>query len=136
MKYNLTEITNAEHDGVIVYICDIRHNDSPFSKLIRNVPPIKVIIQSNDELPSNKRVNYSLSHFKKLNKYDEPLKSSIIKPFDNTGYRSFTGIGLNVFDNMDECIEFYKAQRLVISTDMKKEISSFEDKYIQFLDEF
>ena len=39
--------------------------------------------------------------FCKLNKNDEPLKSKIIGMYDNTGYRSYVDVPLNIFDNKE-----------------------------------
>ena len=95
-------------DGQIVYICDYRYNDI-FNKPIRHVEPTRVIVVSNEELPKNKRIYYSRTHFKPINKSGKVM-SKIIAPFDNTGYRNFTGVCVNIFDSMEECIEKYNKQ--------------------------
>lgn len=94
--------------GNCVYICDHRFNDIN-SKAIRHIKPQKVAVISNDDLPKNKRVYYSRYHFRPLNSKGLPT-TKIIAPYDNTGYRSFTGVSLNIFLDENECIEYYKKQ--------------------------
>jgi len=111
MKY--TELQNAIASGEVntgdkVYICDYRFNDID-NKAIRHVKPQEVVLCSNFDLPENKKVYYSNHHFKPLNKKGKML-SKIIVPYDNTGYRSYTGVSLNIFLTMEECIEFYTQQ--------------------------
>jgi hypothetical protein len=40
----------------------------------------------------------------------EGVTSRIIPPFDNTGYRSYPGEMLNIFDNYQECADLFKLQ--------------------------
>lgn len=94
-------------EGHNVYVTDIRIA-SGGNKFIRNVPPTRVTILSNDKLPVGKTVYYSEFHFVPM-KGDKLLKK-IIAPFDNTGNRSFTGTSLHVFENLDECVHFYNQQ--------------------------
>lgn len=98
MQIPINEIARGEHDGKIVWICDYVRPDFS-NKPIRNLPPVKVLICVNDAAD---RIYYSNSHFKKLNGKGEPIKSGI-KPFDNTGYRSYAGNPVSVFDNEEEC---------------------------------
>ena len=107
MKLNIKDIANGKLDGKTVYICDLRYNDYS-NKPIRQVKPTKVLIRSNSE--TNTRVYYSESHFIPFNKKDEPIKTKVIKPYDNTGYRSYTGEPLNAFDTLEECEKHYKKQ--------------------------
>ena len=104
MQIPIDEIVNGSRDGQIVWVCDYRRPDLG-NKPIRIVSPTRVIVCENDP---EARIYYSRSHFKKLNAKDEPIKSKIIKPFDNTGYRSYTGEPVAVFDNRDECVEHWK----------------------------
>lgn len=99
MQIENENIRNGSMDGEYVYICDYRRTD--FSKKAsRNVEPTKVLVRSNTE--TNKRVYYSNSHFVKLRKDGTP-SSKVIGLFDNTGFRSYTGVALKVFDNEAEC---------------------------------
>ncbi|PHA03004.1 hypothetical protein COE51_01285 [Bacillus pseudomycoides] len=94
--------------GDEVFICDYRFNDID-NKAIRHVKPQKVVLFSNDDLPKNKTVYYSEYHFRPLNAKGKAL-SKIIAPYDNTGYRSYTGVSLNIFLTEEECVEHYKQQ--------------------------
>lgn len=94
-------------EGHNVYVTDIRVA-SGGNKFIRNVPPTRVTILSNDKLPVGKTVYYSDFHFVPM-KGDKLLKK-VIAPFDNTGYRSFTGTSLHVFEDLKNCTEFYNKQ--------------------------
>lgn len=115
---NVTEIRNKWQsvegyenlDNVIgkdVWICDYRIND-PNNKPIRNVQPKMVRVFNNDDLPKNKNVYYSPIHFREI-KGDRVL-STIIKPYDNTGFRAYTGVCLNIFENKDDCICYFNGQ--------------------------
>jgi hypothetical protein len=89
--------------GQEVYVCDFRWDD--FDKRpARNIRPTKVLIRDISE--TTKRIYYSnvfLSEIKKENL----LKSSMIKIYDNTGYRSFPGVPLNIFTTENEAIKYY-----------------------------
>jgi hypothetical protein len=95
--------------GQKVYICDYRQEDLN-KKPIRNVQPMTVQVVSNDDLPKNKTVYYSDVHFRMIKNKGEGVTSRIIPPFDNTGYRSYPGKMLNIFDNYQECADLFKVQ--------------------------
>lgn len=136
MEINIEEIRNGSLNNKKVWICDLRtNNDSAFAKPIRSVKPTEVIIQSNETLPKNKKVYYSESHFRPLKRDGEP-SSKIISLFDNTGYRSYTGVPVNVYDNEEEAVAKYKEQKEYLKELMLKEIrykqqqiEEFEEKY-------
>jgi len=134
MIINTKKIENGELDNKVVFICDIRHNGNPFEKFIRNIEPTEVMIMSNNTLPKNKRIYYSESHFVKLKKDKTPSKT-VIGLFDNTGYRSYSGVALNVFDNMDECKKIYNNQKKKIAEDMEIEIENLTEKMKNFIKE-
>lgn len=94
--------------GDTVWVCDYRHDDIT-EKPIRNIKPTEVVVVNNDDLPKNERVHYADIHFKPIGKNGEMLKK-IIKPYDNTGYRSYAGVSLNIFFTKEDCIEKYKEQ--------------------------
>jgi len=94
--------------GQVVYICDYRFIDIN-NKPIRHVKPTKVMVVDNSELPKNKTVYYSETHFRPFTKTGK-VSNKIIAPFDNTGYRYRTGGCVNIYDNMEECIEKYNKQ--------------------------
>ncbi len=102
------EIKDNLRAGDIVYICDYRFNNID-EKPIRHVQPQKVMVFSNDDLPKNKTVYYSEHHFRPLNAKGNPL-IKIIAPYDNTGYRSYTGVSLNIFLSEEECLKHYQKQ--------------------------
>lgn len=107
MKWEEFLRSNDKVEGRKVFIVDVRLSDG--NAYLRNVPPTEVMITSNSELPKNKRVYYSNYHFRKLNKKGEPLKQ-IIAPFDNTGYRSYTGVSVHVFETYEEATEKFNEQ--------------------------
>lgn len=101
---DIKQIANGSMNGKIVWVCDLRYNNYN-EKPIRNVPPTEVVVVDNQ----GKKVYYSHSHFRTLKKDGTP-SSKVIKPFDNTGFRSYTGVPINVFDNKEECVAKYKEQ--------------------------
>ena len=108
---DINEITNGKCNGDLVWVCDFRFNEySEAWKPIRHVRPTQVQITSNEQLPKNKDVYYSESHFLALGKSGKPLKGKVIAPFDNTGYHASTGTPLNVFTSESECKSHYKKQ--------------------------
>ena len=103
MKLNNKQIIDGERNGEQVWICDLRYS-SLSEKAIRKVPPTLVEIVSNDE--TTMRVNYSHSHFRAINAAGKRM-AKVIKLFDNTGYRSFSGVALEVFETEAECVEHW-----------------------------
>lgn len=110
-----------------VWICDYRFNDIQ-EKPIRHLPPQEVAVISNTELPKNKTVYYSEFHFRPLGKKGNVL-SSVISPYDNTGYRSYTGVSINIFLDKDECIEHYLNQCYEIKNEISNEKSRVEKRF-------
>ena len=104
---NIKEITTGTRNGQTLWVCDFRYTDFG-NKAARNLKPTKVLVRSNSE--TTKSIYYSNSHFVELNSKNEPIKSKVIAPFDNTGFRSFTGIPINVFETEHECREHFKKQ--------------------------
>ncbi|AYB37610.1 hypothetical protein [Brevibacillus laterosporus] len=102
------ELNEQLKAGDIVYICDYRFNNID-QQPIRHIIPQRVMVFSNSDLPKGKKVYYSEHHFRPLNKKDKPL-SRIIAPYDNTGYRSYKGVSLNIFFTKEECIKHYQQQ--------------------------
>lgn len=127
MKIDIEDIVNAVGlNGKKYFVCDYRKDTT--QKAIRHIKPIEIILQDNDDY--NKagkkypRVHYSKYAFVQINKNGEPIYSKSISPFDNTGWRSYTGIGLNIFDNMQECIDHYNSQVKMVVELYEKEIST------------
>lgn len=114
MQIDINEITNTNKwVNKKVWICDYRQDDLN-KKPIRKQKPTEVIVRPVSDLPKNKKIYYTENFFSKLNSKGEILNSSIIPVFDNTGYRSFTGIPVSVFDNEEECKKHYSEQLDVI----------------------
>jgi hypothetical protein len=94
--------------GKEFWICDYRLNSDKDNKPIRNVTPKLVKVFSNNDLPKNKRVYYSDVHFREVK--NNKVLTTVIAPFDNTGYRGFTGVSLNIFDDEKECRKHFVSQ--------------------------
>ena len=132
---DIKKITNGEMNGIKVWICDLRYTDYS-NKPIRDIKPTQVLIVSNEE--TKKRIYYSESHFLELNAKGEPLKSKLKSPFDGTGYRTYTGVALNCFDNEKDCVEHYKKQVKVAIKGLeehRKSITEIVDKKLSELKE-
>lgn len=132
MQIDINTITNGSYDGNIVYICDYRQERG--KKPLRNVPPTKVKVLPKTE--SNKTVYYSQSFFRPYGK--NGLLSKTIMPYDNTGFRSFTGNPVYVFDDHQECIDkwnslidehiqYWEKEKLVAVQHIEDRIVNFKD---------
>ena len=96
------EVQQGKMNGETVWVCHYNQPDLN-KKPLRNVPPTKCLVVCNDELPKNKTVYYSKSHFKPIGKNGNAT-SKVISPVDNTGYRMSEGNPLNTFATEAECI--------------------------------
>jgi len=103
MKLEPKEVAEGKYIGQELWICDYRYKDFN-NKPIRHIKPTKVICVSTEE--TTKTVHYSNCFFREVGK-----KSSIIKLYDNTGYRTFPGIPLQVFTTEEECVSKYEEQK-------------------------
>jgi hypothetical protein len=123
MRIDIKDLVEGKLDGEYVWVCDFRHNNI-FEKPIRHVAPERVLVRSNTEIPTKtsahgkvyqvRTIYYSESHFVRLSKKTgKPIKS-MYAPFDNTGYRSYTGVPLNIFDNEAECQACYRELKLKV----------------------
>lgn len=103
------------HVGTKVWICDYRQPDLD-KKAIRHVPPTEVLIVSNEENKTNKKIYCSKTHFRTIGKNGE-MSSKMISIFDNTQ----SSVPLHVFDNKEECVEFYneQADKIISALDHK-----------------
>lgn len=117
MKIDAKELTTtvSQHLGSTFWVCDFRIPDLD-KKAIRNVKPTKVMLVPVKE---GERVYYSENYFTPVKG-----KSTPIKIFDNTGYRSITGTPLNVFTDEAECREFFKNQCLAVEAALQKRIDT------------
>lgn len=94
--------------GDEVWVCDYRY-ETVANKAIRHVVPQKVVVEDNSKLPANKTVYYSNVHFLPVGANGKP-KKQVIAPFDNTGYRGYTGVSLQIFATEQECRDAYVRQ--------------------------
>lgn len=119
MQIDIKDIVEGQKNGEIVYVCDFRQPDLN-KKPIRKVLPTKVLIVSNDE--TKEKIYYSHCHFVEL-KADGTRKAKIIKPYDNTGFRSYPGVPVAVFTEEQECIDFFNKQcdKVLDELNIKKE---------------
>jgi len=108
---------NESAVGQIFWICDFRRDDLD-KKAQRHVQPTKVMVRSNKE--TTKRIYYSEVHFVKVG-VNGKVSTTPIMLFDNTGYRSDTGIPVFVFDNEEECIAKYnqQADKIIAAIDLR-----------------
>ena len=118
-------------EGNIAYITDLRVSDGG-NKFIRNIPPTKVLIRHNRELNGAKTIYYSDFHFLKM-KGDKVLKQ-VIAPFDNTGYRYYTGTSVNIFEDYEDCVKKHNEQvekAANVYNSRIREIEEQRDKLLQ-----
>jgi len=130
MKVDYRQVADGGLIGETVFIVDIRHNGNPFDKLLRSVPPTEVLIAPSSVCKGT--VYYSECVFLKLKKNGEPSKS-VIKLFDNTGYRSHTGMPLNIFTTYNEAVAKYAEQRQKIAADMEDRIAGMHNQLKSFM---
>lgn len=108
MQIKTEDIRNGGHVGEVVWICHYNRPDLN-KKALRNIPPTKVIVVSNKDLPSGKSIYYSENHFSPIGKNGSPT-AKIISPVDNTGFRSHIGNELFVFTDENECFLTWNSQ--------------------------
>lgn len=107
--------------GDEVWVVDVRHDDI-LNKPIRNVPPTKVGIFGADSLNPKKKVYYASYHFRVTGKNGNPL-AAVIAPYDNTGFRGYTGISLNIFLTEREAKNFYitQCEKIIVAAQVAAE---------------
>lgn len=119
--------------GDRLWVCDFRYEDIN-QKPIRNVPPQEVALIGNDQLPEGKKVYYSDFHFRTLTKTGQ-VSAKVIAPYDNTGYRGFTGISINIFKTKEECWNCYRMQAAEVLIQIDKaqaeQLKRFSDLRVQ-----
>jgi hypothetical protein len=108
MQIVTKEVRDGMYDGKVVWICHYNQPDLD-KKALRNIPPTKAIILKASSLSTNKKIYYSNSYFAPLTKKEEITKK-VISPVDNTGYRTFPGNELFVFDDENECVSAWNEQ--------------------------
>lgn len=118
--------------GDSFWVTDFRH-DNVLEKPIRNVKPTEVRLFPNDELPKNKKVYYADYHFRPYGKTGKVM-AQIIAPYDNTGFRSYTGNSLNIFLSKDEAEAHYIAQCEIVRKQVADEMDKVKAKLDKVLD--
>jgi len=106
MNFNQFLLENETVIGKQIWIVDYRRGKS--GGYVRHVPPTLVKVTCNSELPKNKRVYYSDYHFRKVK--NGKVSKEILAPYDNTGYRSYTGVSVNIFYTYEEAAKKYNEQ--------------------------
>ena len=125
----LTEkVRKGEMNGKTVWICHYNKPDLN-KKPLRNVPPTKCIVVSNDELPKNKTVYYSESHYRPIGKNGNPT-SKVISPVDNTGYRSYCGNMLFTFESEIDCVAKWNSQIKEVTDRYIKKLKVYEKELL------
>ena len=130
MKLDHKEIAKGNHNGRQVWVCDYRRPDLS-KKPARNVPPTLCEIVDADSVKG--RVNYSSIVFLAVKNGKTTSKS--IKLYDNTGYRSYTGVPLSVFDNETECTDHWNDQVEAVYEALKAKQSVILDQLQRQIDE-
>lgn len=127
------EVQQGKMDGKTVWICHYNQPDLN-KKPLRNIPPTKCLVVCNDELPKNKTVYYSKSHFRPIGKSGNAT-SKVISPVDNTGYRMSEGNPLNTFERERDCIKKWNeelyAVHLKLTEKLKTAVSVIESQIIK-----
>lgn len=112
MKIDITDLTDSEkYVGQKLWVCDYRKELD--KKAARHVKPTEVYVAGSKDFGDiglEPKIYYSRVGLAKLKKDGSPNLKQLVPPFDNTGYRSYAGIGLYVFDNEQECVEMYNKQ--------------------------
>ena len=122
---NLTEkVMDGELNGETVWICDYIRPDLN-KKPLRSIKPVKCVVVDNDELPKNKIVYYSESHYRPIGKNGKPT-SKIISPVDNTGYRGYCGNKLFTSRSESECVEKFKSLVDIVMDKWKGKLKTAE----------
>lgn len=133
MKLDISEVTkNSDNVGKTFYVCDHRKPDFN-KKAIRNVKPILIIVLDlknfEEEGKKYPRVYYSNFALIPVDSKGKPKYSGHVSPYDNTGYRSYAGTPINVFDNYEECVNFYNQQVDNVVNEYKNYISTVVDSF-------
>jgi hypothetical protein len=131
MKIDHKEIARGQWDGQLIWVCDFRQDDLN-KKPIRNISPTQVKVRPNTE--TRNRVNYSQSFTSPLNKKTGVPLSKEIKIFDNTGWRSYTGVALAAFTTEEECMAHYATQCDVIIGMLEKALACAGESLKQQID--
>lgn len=114
--------------GDDVWICDYRLKDDFISKPSRHIKPTKVSISNVDDL--NRTIYYSDIYFKPYGKSGK-LLSKVIAPYDNTGYRAYRGVAVQVFLNESECKSYYTS----ICKEIISDLENYKKQHYNWIDQ-
>lgn len=109
MRIETKAVREGKHIGETVWICHYNRPDL-HKKPLRNIPPTRVRVVCNEELPKSKRVYYSSTHFRPVNSDGSKITARVISPVDNTGYRTRAGNELHVFADEKSCKDAWNEQ--------------------------
>lgn len=119
-----------ENEAVIgkqIWITDYRRGKS--GGYVRHVPPTLAEVTCNSELPKNKRVYYSDYHFRKVK--NGKVMKEIHAPYDNTGYRGYTGVSVNIYYTYEEAAKKYNEQIEEMKNSYLSEIESIKSEVVE-----
>lgn len=132
MRIVTKEVRDGKHDGKVVWVSQYLQPDL-HKKPLRHVRPTKVMIiplvrpveavPASDgveavEAVKGERMKYTWSYFSPINDKGKVLKKRI-QPTDSTGWRSYCGNEINVFENEDECRESYTKEVKLVAAKVK-----------------
>lgn len=120
-------------DGTHFWVVDFRH-ENVLEKPIRNVKPTEVVLMGNASLPKGKRVYYAEHHFRPIGKNGNPM-AKVIAPYDNTGFRGYTGESLNIFHTKQEAVDFYKKQCEKVQEQLEEADKAWKIRHETILDD-
>lgn len=109
MKIDIKLLTeeDSEYVGKDLWIAEVNRK----TERGRYVTPQLAQLTPNSE--AGKTIYYSSNYFKPYSDKGKLLKK-VVAIFDNTGFRSFTGNPISVFDNEAECKQWFNEQIQVI----------------------
>ena len=122
MELEPSKVRAGDYIGQELWVCDYRYNSFDV-KPIRHVPPTKVKCLSKED--TDKTIYYSECFFREGSK-----KSSVIKLYDNTGYRSLAGVALKVFTTEQECIDAYNE----LKKQLREDFQEYKEAKLKMLD--
>lgn len=109
--------------GDKVWICDYRFDD-PTNKPIRNLAPQQMFIM--DASSTKKNIYYSSFYFAPISAKGTPL-AAVIAPFDNTGFRGYTGVSVNIFLDEKDCRDHFVKQCI----EAREKMINARDRFIK-----
>lgn len=137
MKIDINDVVKSEkYRGQKLWVCDYRKELD--KKAVRHVKPTEIYIAGHsdfDAIGLTPNIYYSSVGFAKLKKDGSPNLKQLIPPFDTTGYRSYAGIGVHIFDNENECIDMYNSQVLDVVGMYERRIQTIMSSLTQEMQE-